>query len=66
MNGFTFLRLVDKYKECPKCGAGEKGEKLKFSLDKNDIIWFYSSFLVTRYLYKICILCNIMGLKIGA
>lgn len=37
MNGWTFSRIIGKYKECPNCGSSNKDTKLKFSLE-DDII----------------------------
>lgn len=33
MNGWTFSRIVNKYKKCPKCGSSYKDDKLKVSLE---------------------------------
>lgn len=37
MNGWTFSRIVGKYKKCPTCGCSYKDTKLKVSLE-NEII----------------------------
>jgi hypothetical protein len=37
MNGFTFSRIVGKYKKCPSCGVSYKGTELQCSLE-NEII----------------------------
>lgn len=33
MNGWTFSRIIGKYKKCPQCGSSNKDTKLKFSLE---------------------------------
>ena len=33
MNGWTFSRIVNKYKKCPNCGSSYKDNKLKVSLE---------------------------------
>lgn len=37
MNGWTFTRIIGKYKKCPKCGASYKTTDLYHSLE-NEII----------------------------
>ena len=37
MNGFTFSRIVGKYKKCPNCGSSYKDTKLQFDL-KDEVI----------------------------
>lgn len=37
MNGWTFMRVIEKYKKCPKCGTSYKTNNLYSSL-KNEVI----------------------------
>ena len=37
MDGWTFSRIVGKYKKCPKCGSSYKDTDLQCSLE-NEII----------------------------
>lgn len=37
MNGWTFTRIIGKYKKCPKCGASYKTTDLYHKLE-NEII----------------------------
>lgn len=37
MNGWTFSRILEKYKKCPNCGSSYKDTKLKVNLE-NEII----------------------------
>lgn len=37
MNGWTFSRIIGKYKKCPNCGASYKTNDIQTSLE-NEII----------------------------
>lgn len=37
MNGWTFSRIIGKYKKCPNCGSSYRENKLQCSL-KDEII----------------------------
>ncbi len=37
MNGWSFTRIINKYKKCPECGASYKTTDLQHSLE-NEII----------------------------
>lgn len=37
MNGWTFTRILNKYKECPECGTSSKTTDMYHSLE-NEII----------------------------
>lgn len=37
MNGWTYSRIIGKYKKCPQCGSSYKDTDLQFSL-ANEII----------------------------